>query len=90
MSTKSASAQVHKGCPTCKCGDPASIPTEPAVGTWVRDRFGGTSMHHKGGGWAPPGFMPFGKWEAMWIARGPLVECEPWGAESAPRSGAQS
>lgn len=54
------------------------------MGTWVRDRFGGTSKHQKGGGWAEPGFMPFGKWEAMWEARGPLVECEPWAQNFCP------
>ncbi len=54
-------------------------PPEPPVGTWVRDRHGAVSMRHEGGGWAPPGFMTFGKWEAMWAARGPLVECGPWG-----------
>jgi hypothetical protein len=67
-------------CPTC--GTPKGqmpVPPEPPVGTWVRDRFGGTSFHQQGGGWGDPGTMPFGKWEAMWLARGPLVECGPWG-----------
>jgi hypothetical protein len=30
-------------------------------------------------GWAPPGFIQCAKWDAMWKARGPLVECGPWG-----------
>jgi hypothetical protein len=60
---------------------PCTVPPEPPVGTWVKDRNGSASMHHNGGGWAEPGFMPFGKWEAMWHARGPLVECGEWGRD---------
>lgn len=58
---------------------PGSTPPEPPVGTWVRDRHGGLSMRQEGG-WGEPGIMPFGKWEAMWEARGPYVVCGPWGA----------
>lgn len=69
---------------------PADVPPEPAVGTWVKDRFGGTHVRIKGSdghiGWAasPTGFYAFGKWGPMWEARGPLVECPPWGVEPAP------
>jgi hypothetical protein len=64
------------------CGHVDSTPPpEPPEGTWIKDRHGATAMHHKGGGWAPPGFYPFGQWEAMWNARGPLVECGPWGQD---------
>lgn len=72
-------------CPACGTNVnhhcPGPTPLEPPVGTWVRDRFGGTSMRQPGGGWGAPGTMPLGKWEAMWAARGPLVECAPWGRE---------
>lgn len=61
--------------------DEDKIPTEPPVGTWVLDRFGGASLRHENGGWAEPGFMPYGVWKAMWKARGPLVECSPWGTQ---------
>jgi hypothetical protein len=56
-------------------------PPEPPVGTWVIDRYGAVSKHQEGGGWGEPGFMSFGQWLAMWEARGPLVECEPWGRD---------
>lgn len=64
---------------------------EPPVGTWVIDRFGATHYRVKAGGWssAPTGFYAFGKWEAMWEHRGPLVECGPWGAPLEPQTGAQ-
>ena len=65
-------------CPTCQCVPPP----EPPVGTWVRDRFGGTTMRHPNGGWAPPGFLPAARWEAMWEGRGPLVECGPYGGDA--------
>lgn len=64
-----------------------AIPPEPPVGTWVKDRFGGTHVRIKDSdgnvGWScsPTGFYAFGKWEAMWEARGPLVECGPWGRD---------
>jgi hypothetical protein len=66
-------------CPTCGQPYPAP-PPEPPVGTWIVDRHGGTSVRHAGGGWASPGMMPFGRWEAMWAARGPLIVCGPYGA----------
>lgn len=61
------------------CEDCAPIPPEPAIGTWVVDRHGGT--HHRGadGGWGQPGFFYFGKWEPIWRTRGPLTECGPYG-----------
>ena len=62
-------------CPTC------GPPPEPPIGTWVRDRFGATTKRHENGRWSPPGFIPIAEWEAMWEARGPLVECGPWGAD---------
>lgn len=66
-------------CPTCgRDGYPGGAPPEPPVGTWVRDRFGGISYRQREG-WGQPGIMPFGIWEAMWEARGPLIECGPWG-----------
>lgn len=68
-------------CPTCGCETHEAVPPEPPEGTWVRDRFGGTTMHHVGGGWAPKGCLPVAKWEPMWHARGPLVQCGPWGQE---------
>lgn len=67
-------------CPTCGSKVAAIIPPEPTTGTWMKDRHGGTTMRQKGG-WGQPGFYPSGKWEAMWQARGPYVECGPWGAE---------
>lgn len=57
-----------------------TVPPEPPVGTWVKDRHGGVSQRGQGGGWGMPGFYYLGKWECMWEARGPLVECGPWGA----------
>lgn len=70
-------------CPFCQCDNPEAVksfvPPEPPVGTWVKDRHGGTSLRYAAG-WGEPGIMPFGRWEAMWLARGPLVECGPWGA----------
>jgi hypothetical protein len=72
-------------CPFCQCDDPQAVkkfvPPEPPVGTWVKDRHGGTSYHQTPGGWGQPGIMPFGRWEAMWLARGPLEVCGPWGAD---------
>lgn len=52
------------------------------MGTWVKDRHGGTH-YRRSDGWssAPEGFYAFGVWEDMWQGRGPLVECGPWGAE---------
>jgi hypothetical protein len=69
----------REGCSVHRVIPPA--PAEPEVGTWVKDRFG--AVHYRNQeGWAasPTGFHGFGKWEAMWEARGPLVECGPWGA----------
>jgi hypothetical protein len=65
-----------------ECGSEKIIPEEPPVGTWVKDRFGGTHYRTKDG-WAaaPTGFYAGGRWAAMWEARGPLVECAPWGVE---------
>jgi hypothetical protein len=60
--------------------DPDAVPPEPPVGTWVRDRHGGTSQRQREG-WAAPGIVPLGRWPDMWKARGPLVPCGPWGAE---------
>lgn len=56
------------------------VPPEPPEDTWVKDRHG-AAHHRKGDGWGSPGFYYFGKWEAMWNARGPLVECGPWGQD---------
>lgn len=64
---------------TSLSSDTGSVPPEPPVGTWVRDRHGGLSMRQQDG-WGEPGIMPFGKWEAMWQARGPYEVCGPWGA----------
>jgi len=74
-------------CPSCGHRfEAVQVPPEPPVGTWIKDRHGGvTYRQHDGsngeGGWAPPGFMPFASWAAMWAAHGPLVECGPWGRE---------
>lgn len=59
--------------------EPSAPPPEPDQGTWTIDRWGGVSQL-RGEGWGEPGIMPFGKWEVMWEARGPLLECGPWGA----------
>ena len=69
-------------CPTCGQTLPGA-PPEPPVGTWVRDKHGAVSVRNRDG-WAPApsGFFGTGRWEAMWQARGPLVECAPWGRES--------
>lgn len=74
-------------CPTCGAAWTGYPPPEPPVGTWVKDRHGGTSYRQAGGGWGQPGVMPFGRWEAMWEARGPLVACGPWGADLPADSG---
>lgn len=69
------------------CGSTLVIPDEPPLGTWVKDRFGGTHVRivdsDRRDGWAvsPSGFYAFGQWEAMWEGRGPLEVCGPWGAE---------
>ena len=52
---------------------------EPPVGSWVRDKHGATSCRQEDG-WGQPGMMSFGRWEAMWDARGPYELCGPWGA----------
>ena len=66
---------------TCtKCGQSITVPPEPPVGTWVKDRHGAVSMRQREG-WSMPGYHPFGRWESMWIARGPLEVCGPWGVE---------
>lgn len=66
---------------TCDCKR-VPAPPEPPVGTWVKDRFGATSVRIKDG-WAasPTGFYGGGIWECMWEARGPLEVCGPWGAQ---------
>lgn len=71
-------------CPNCYAHfDLNPIPPEPKPGSWVKDRNGG--VHHRapdGSGWGNPGFYYFGRWRDMWEARGPLVECEPYGGAS--------
>jgi hypothetical protein len=67
----------ESACPNCGHRF-TPVPPEPPVGTWMRDKFGGVTQRQTDG-WGQPGMMPFGKWEAMWEARGPYVECEPWG-----------
>ncbi|HVQ18918.1 MAG TPA: hypothetical protein VMT27_07770 [Actinomycetes bacterium] len=70
-------------CP--QCGDevnhscPGVCPPEPPIGTWVKDRHGGTSHRGENGSWGSPGMYYLANWERMWQARGPLVECGPWG-----------
>lgn len=59
-------------------GTELSRENEPPVGTWVRDRFGAATMRQPEG-WGQPGVMPFGRWHAMWDARGPYTVCNPWG-----------
>ena len=54
---------------------------EPPVGTWVKDRHGASHRRGASGGWGEPGFMDTGRWLDMWDARGPMVECGPWGRE---------
>lgn len=77
-------------CPTCsRPWSEDEVPSEPPIGTWVKDRHGGVSVRtidrDGNDGWtiAPHGFYAFGRWDAMWRARGPLVECSPWGEEYA-------
>lgn len=60
--------------------DPANPPPEPGVGTWMRDRYGATTMRQESG-WGQPGVMPLGRWTVMWATRGPYVECGPWGTD---------
>lgn len=78
----------YESCPTChRPFSETDIPPEPPNGSWVKDKYG-SATQRRGDGWAPPGYMPFAKWEAMWAARGPLVPCGPWGApltEADPR-----
>lgn len=59
---------------------PLTREVEPPVGTWVRDRFGGTHLR-QGMGWGEPGTLPLAQWDAMWEGRGPLVECGPYGKD---------
>lgn len=66
---------------------PAVVPSEfhePPLGSWVKDKHGATSMRRidadGNDGWGQPGFYSYGKWSAMWEARGPYVLCGPWGA----------
>lgn len=73
-------------CPNCGYHlEQSYAPPEPPVGTWVKDRFGASHMRRidalGNDGWGEPGFYSFGKWQAMWEGRGPLVECGPWGSE---------
>jgi hypothetical protein len=74
---------VSVTCPNCGYHLDAlpATPEEPPVGTWVKDRVGAAHHRGKGGGWGQPGFYYLGEWNAMWEARGPLVECGPWGRE---------
>jgi hypothetical protein len=65
-------------CPSCGRDYWTPVPPEPPVGTWMRDRFGGIT-YHQPAGWGEAGVLPLGQWDAMWAARGPYVECEPWG-----------
>lgn len=73
-------------CPTCGA-QMSHPPTEPPIGTWVKDRHGAVAVRtidsEGRDGWAPApsGFYAFGRWTSMWDARGPLVECGPWGEE---------
>lgn len=78
-------------CPTCRRdGWQGECPPEPPVGTTVLDRYGAPhtrlSMMVEGPaghvsrveGWAAgPDFLPKGKWEDMWAARGPLTVIAP-------------
>lgn len=70
-------------CPKCGTVVPVecTVPPEPPVDTWVKDRYGAVHHRGRGGQWGVPGMMYFGSWEAMWHARGPLIECGPWGRE---------
>jgi hypothetical protein len=73
---------VSGTCPNCGYHvDAGAAPEEPARGAWVKDRFGAVHQRSPSGGWGQPGLYGFGKWELMWQARGPLVECGPWGRE---------
>lgn len=67
-------------CPRCGYSEP---PPEPPLGTWVRDRHGGVAQRRidEDGrdGWGQPGTLSGGVWARFWEARGPLVECGPWG-----------
>jgi hypothetical protein len=72
--------RITKPCEYHGGGSSKGFHPEPPVGTWMRDRFGG-STQRQAEGWGQPGMMPFGKWEAMWEARGPYVECGPWGRD---------
>lgn len=69
-------------CPTCGADRRVMVPAEPPVGAWVKDKHG-AAHYRTTAGWAaaPTGFYPGGKWSAMWEARGPLVECGPYGAD---------
>jgi hypothetical protein len=69
-------------CPRCGYERPAPCPPEPPIGTWVKDRHGASFMRINDRGWgAGPNGYPGAQWSSMWEARGPLVECGPWGAE---------
>ena len=69
-------------CPNC--GFEPTPPSEPPLGTWVRDQHGGVSQRRidadGNDGWGVPGFHSSEVWEKYWAAHGPLIECGPWGA----------
>jgi hypothetical protein len=60
------------------------VPPEPPSGTWVRDRYGAAFHRGDSGNWGMPGFLYLADWVSMWDARGPLVECPPWGVDPEP------
>jgi len=69
------SAQPHVACEWELSRD-----AEPPIGTWAKDKWGGSTLRGEGG-WGLPGFFQFGAWGAMWDARGPYVKCGPWGVD---------
>jgi hypothetical protein len=71
---------ITKGVPAPAPVVIVSRENEPPVGTWVRDSKGGVSQRQEQG-WGEPGVEPYGKWTAMWDARGPYELCGPWGAD---------
>jgi hypothetical protein len=76
-------------CPCCGHLHPATpwAPPEPPIGTWVKDKQDAAHVRIKDVdgrvGWASSvgSTYAFGKWEAMWEARGPLTVCGPYGAD---------
>lgn len=62
-------------CPNCGADltEAPFVPTEPPIGTTVRDKYDGLITRAKNGRWGPQGCVPLASWGPMYRARGPLT-----------------